>query len=70
MKTTFKIPGMHCKSCATLVAELSKEFPAVHDVSVDLETKDVTLDHDETLDVKAWSTEIESLGDEYKVINQ
>ncbi len=70
MKTTFKIPGMHCKSCVTLVSEVSKEFPTVHDVTVDLDTKDVTLEHDEAMDLGAWKNEIESLGDEYKVINQ
>lgn len=70
MKSTFKIPGMHCNSCATLVSEVSKEFPTVHDVNVDLDSKLVTLDHDESMDLGVWKNEIESLGDEYTVINQ
>lgn len=69
MKTTLQIPGMHCNACATLVTEVSEEFPAVHGVEVNLETKDVTLDHDESLDLAAWTQEIESLGTEYKILN-
>lgn len=70
METTISIPGMHCHACAVLVTEVSEEFPSVHGVDVNLETKKVTLDHDESLDLAAWTKEIESLGKEYKVINQ
>jgi copper chaperone CopZ len=70
MKTTVKIPGMHCNACATLITEVSEEFPAVHGVNVDLDSKEVTLDHDENLDLTAWTKEIESLGTDYKVFNQ
>ena len=38
--------------------------------TIDLESKKVTLDHDEHFDLGAWTKEIEALGDEYKVINQ
>lgn len=70
MKTTVQIPGMHCGSCATLVTEVSEEFSAVHGVEVNLESKEVTLDHDESLDLAAWTQEIESLGKDYKVLNK
>lgn len=69
MKTTVQIPGMHCQSCATLVKEVGEEFPGVHNVNVDLESKEVVIDHDDNLDLAALTKEIESLGDEYKVIN-
>lgn len=67
MKTTVTIPGMHCNSCATLVKDVSGEIPSIQNVDVDLETKEVTLEHDKDFDLKTWSEEIESLGTEYKV---
>ncbi len=70
MKTTFKVPGMHCKACATLITEVSREFPTVHGVDVNLESKEVTLEHDENLDLTTWKKEIEALGADYKVLNQ
>lgn len=70
MKTTVSIPGMHCHSCVTLVTEVSEESAGVQSVTVDLNSKEVTLDHDDSFDLAAWTQEIESLGDDYKVINQ
>jgi copper chaperone CopZ len=70
MKTIVKIPGMHCNACATLITEVSQEFPTVHGVDVNLVSKEVTLDHDETLDLSSWTKEIEGLGADYKVLNQ
>lgn len=70
MKTIVQIPGMHCHACATLVTQISYEFPSVKKVEVDLETKKVTLEHDDAFDVAWWTKEIEALGDEYKVLNQ
>ncbi len=70
METTISIPGMHCASCATLVKEVSGEFPSILSAEVDLQSKKVTLHHNEDFDMDAWTKEIESLGDEYKVINQ
>lgn len=70
MKTTVKIPGMHCHSCVTLVTEVSEETPGVQSVTVNLDSKEVTLDHDESFDLAAWTQEIETLGEDYKVFNQ
>lgn len=70
MKTTVKIPGMHCHSCVALVTEVSEESSGVQSVTVDLNSKDVTLDHDESFDLATWTQEIESLGKDYKVLNQ
>ncbi|MBI5413735.1 heavy-metal-associated domain-containing protein [Candidatus Peregrinibacteria bacterium] len=67
MKTTVSIPGMHCNSCAALVKDVSSEFPAIKNVNIDIATKRVELDHSEELDMNAWTREIESLGEKYKV---
>ncbi|MFA6024339.1 MAG: heavy metal-associated domain-containing protein [Candidatus Gracilibacteria bacterium] len=67
MKTTVSIPGMHCNSCATTVKEVSSDFPAIQTVEVNLETKVVSVEHDENFDLAAWTEEIEALGEEYRV---
>jgi len=67
MKTTVSIPGMHCNSCMLLVKDVSNEFPEIQNVDVNLDTKKVVLEHDENLDLSAWTKEIESLGEPYKV---
>ncbi|OGJ59106.1 hypothetical protein A2881_03510 [Candidatus Peribacteria bacterium RIFCSPHIGHO2_01_FULL_55_13] len=68
MQTTISIPGMHCASCATLIKDVSSEFPQIQKADVNVETKIVTIEHAEDFDFAAWKTEIEALGDTYKVL--
>ena len=65
--TIVSIPGIHCASCAALIKEVSSEFPAIKSFDVDIDTKKVTLDHDESFDMQKWSAEIESLDPKYKI---
>ena len=67
MMTTISIPGIHCASCSALIKDVSSEFPAIKSVDVDIDTKKVTLDHDENFDMQKWSAEIESLDPKYKI---
>lgn len=67
MLTTVSIPGIHCAACANLIKDVSGDFPAIKQVDVNIDTKQVTLDHDENLDMAQWTNEIESLDDKYKV---
>lgn len=67
MKTTVTIPGIHCNSCAALIKDVSSEFPAIKNIQVDIESKEVALEHEEGLDVKKWIKEIEALDEKYKV---
>ena len=67
MKTTISIPGIHCASCAALIKDVSSEFPAIKSVDVDIDTKKVTIDHDESFDMQKWSVEIESVDEKYKI---
>jgi len=67
MRTTVSIPGMHCKGCAKLIKDVSSEFPAIKQTEVDIETKKVTLDHDDGFDMQKWTKEIEALDEKYKV---
>ncbi len=67
MQTTVSIPGIHCASCAALIKDVSSEFSAIKNTEVDIDTKMVTLDHDESLDIQKWTEEIESLDPKYKI---
>ena len=68
MQTTISIPGLHCSSCAAMIKDVSSEFPEIRSVAVDVESKEVTLDHGEDFDLAKWKAEIESLGGTYKVL--
>lgn len=67
MQTVVSIPGIHCAACATLIKDVSSEFPEIQQTNVNIETKEVTLDHNENFDRSKWTEEVESLGDTYKV---
>lgn len=67
MQTTVSIPGIHCAACANLIMDVSGDFPAIKNVDVNLDTKMVTLDHDENFDMPMWTNEIEALDEKYKV---
>ncbi len=65
--TEVSIPGIHCASCAALIKDVSSEFPEITNVAVDVESKKVTLEHDDSFDISTWKAEIEALGGTYKV---
>ena len=67
MNITVSIPGIHCASCAALIKDVSSEFSSIKSINVDVETKNVTLDHDDTFDMQKWTEEIEALDPKYKI---
>lgn len=67
MHTTLTVSGIHCASCTALIKDVSQDFPAIHSVNVDLGKQTVTLEHDHTLDLHAWSKTVEGLNDSYHV---
>ena len=69
MQTTVSIPGIHCASCAALIKDISSEFASIKSVDVDVDTKKVTLDHEEGFDFQQWKKEIESLDRKYAVFS-
>ncbi len=68
MQTIVKIPGMHCEGCVNLIKDVSMEEPGVQNIEIDLDTKIVTLEHDDTFDMADWKDGIEILDDAYKVV--
>jgi copper chaperone CopZ len=67
MQTTVSIPGIHCAACATLIKDVSSEFPQIQNVEVNEETKKVSLEHSEDFDLSKWIEEVQLLGDTYTV---
>lgn len=67
MQTIVSIPGIHCASCAAMIKDISSEFPEIKNVNVDVQTKKVTIEHEESFNLSKWKAEIETLGDAYKV---
>lgn len=67
MQTTVSIPGIHCASCAALITDVSGDFPSIQQVDVNIDTKQVTLEHDEEFDLRSWAKEVEALDAKYRV---
>ncbi len=67
MQTTVFIPGIHCASCAALIKDISNQFSAIKNTEIDVDTKIVTLEHNEDFDLQKWTTEIEALDPKYKI---
>ncbi len=67
MLTIVSIPGIHCSGCASLIKDVTADFASIESVDIDLNTKRVTLDHDEGFDLQAWQEEIEALDPKYKI---
>lgn len=67
MNTTVSIPAIHCEGCAMLIKDVSSEFPAIARTDVDVATKRVTLEHDDSFDLAAWTAEIQSANPSYVV---
>lgn len=67
MKTTLSIPGIHCDSCVALIKDVSSDYPAIKNVDISLDSKIVTLEHSDDLDLHKWIEDVEALSDQYKV---
>jgi copper chaperone CopZ len=67
MTTTFIINGIHCSGCASLIKDISADFPAITNVTVDLDSKRVTVEHAGDVDFDAWKQEIQSANPTYTI---
>lgn len=67
MRTIVSIPGIHCNACETLIRDVSGDFPAITNVTVDLPRKQVILEHEEGFNLPDWSKAIGELGPKYRV---
>lgn len=64
--TTITIQGTHCNACKLLIEDVCSEIKGIKSCTVNFQTGETVVEHDEALDWQAFKKEIESLGN-YKV---
>jgi copper chaperone CopZ len=67
MTFSVSIPGMHCESCASLIRDVSADYPAISSLNIDLKTKNVTIEAADGFDLQDWKKAVEELGPTYAV---
>jgi copper chaperone CopZ len=65
--TIVSIPGIHCAACATLIKDVSSDFPEIQSVDVDVTSKQVTIQHGDDFPKDKWIAAVEELDAKYKV---
>ena len=61
-KTTVIIQGTHCNACKLLIEDVCSEIKGVKSCTVNFQTGETIIEHDETLDWQVFKKEIENLG--------
>lgn len=62
MKTIATIRGTHCNSCKLLIEDVSRDIAGVQSSEVNLESGEITIEHDEHFNQNEYKNEIEGLG--------
>ncbi len=63
MQTRVTIKGMHCPSCKALIEDVCSEIPGIISCSVNYESGETIIDHNEMVDWENFIKEIKNLGD-------
>lgn len=66
MQTKIIIKGTRCNACKALIEDVCKDIKGVTSCSVNFQTGETVVEHDEALDWQEFKKEIESVG-EYTV---
>ena len=67
MQTTITIQGTHCNACKMLIEDVCKDIKGVTSCTVNFQTGETIVEHEQSMDWNLLKKEIEALGD-YKVI--
>ena len=62
MKTQFKVTGMTCESCKSIIEDIAKDFPEVKKCEVNLEAGTGNIEYQDSFDINKFKAEINSLG--------
>lgn len=62
MKTTLKISGMHCASCAVRIEHALSKVPGVSDANVNFATEKATVEHEHPVEVRSFVEAVEGEG--------
>ncbi len=68
MKTKITIHGTHCSACKALIEDVCSEIKGVKSCTVNFQTGETIVEHDENLDWHVFKKGIEGLG-QYKLAN-
>ena len=60
--TVLNVPEVHCGHCVSSIEGALKPMDGVNDATVSLEETNVTVDHDDTVDVAQLTAAIEEQG--------
>ena len=68
MKKTFKITGIHCKSCVALISMDLEDLPGIQEIEICNQTGSTTIEYDETKVI--WEEIVKSIegSGEYEVV--
>lgn len=66
MQTTITIKGTHCNACKTLIEDVCKDIKGVTSCTVNFQTGETIVEHEENLDWQTLKKEIDGLG-QYEV---
>ena len=67
MQTKITIKGTHCNACKMLIEDACKDIKGVTSCTVNFQTGETIVEHEQNMDWNLLKKEIEALGD-YKVI--
>lgn len=62
-KTTIRVKGTHCTACKKLIEDVLTEVPGVIASTVDFETGETSIEHNDTISWDEVKRAIEDLGD-------
>ena len=62
MQTTITIKGTHCNACKALIEDVCKDIKGVKLCTVNFQTGQTVVDHEENIDWQAFKKEIDGLG--------
>ena len=66
MKTQFKVTGINCDSCKTIIEDIAQDFPEIKKCQVDVESGMGHLEYKEGFDLQKFKFEIDGIG-KYKL---
>lgn len=70
MKTTIIIKGTHCNACKMLIEDVCKDINGVKSCTVNFQTGETIIEHDENIDWQAFKKEIDGVGEYTVQLNQ
>ena len=66
MKTQFKVTGMTCESCKSIIEDIAKDFQEITSCSVELDSGRGWIEHQDGFDLTQFKDEINKI-DKYQL---